>query len=100
MLQSFSDAPGGAKEEFREINFQLGAEYWYWNSFAVRAGYFYEAKTKGNRQFLTLGAGVKYNFATLDFAYIIPTNGQRSPYQNTLQFSVLFEFDHFKKTKP
>jgi hypothetical protein len=99
MLQSFYDAPGGAKEEFREINFQLGAEYWYRNSFVVRAGYFHEAKTKGYRQFLTLGAGVKYNFVTLDFAYIIPTNGQRNPLQNTLWFSLQFEFDQFKKIR-
>jgi hypothetical protein len=100
MLQSFNDAPGGAREEFSEINFAIGAEYAYNKTFFVRTGYFYEAKRKGNRQFVTLGAGVKFNFASLDFAYLIPTNGQRSPLQNTLRFSLQFQFDHFKKSPP
>ncbi len=97
MIQSFYDAPAGFKEELREINMCAGVEYWYNNIFAVRAGYFYEARTKGNRQFLTLGAGVKYNVFGLDFAYLIPTNGQRSPLQNTLRFTLTFDFDSAKK---
>jgi hypothetical protein len=97
MIQSFYDAPAGFKEELREINICTGVEYWYNNIFAVRAGYFYEARTKGNRQFLTLGAGVKYNVFGLDFAYLIPTNGQRSPLQNTLRFTLTFDFDSAKK---
>lgn len=97
MIQSFYDAPGGFKEEMREINSCIGMEYWYNNIFAVRAGFFYEAKTKGNRQFLTLGAGVKYNVFGLDFAYLIPTNGQRSPLQNTLRFTLTFDFDSSKQ---
>jgi hypothetical protein len=96
MIQSFYDAPGGFKEELREVNICLGVEYWYNHIFAVRTGYFYEAPTKGNRQFLTLGAGVKYNVFGLDFAYLIPTNGQRSPLQNTLRFTLTFDFDAFK----
>lgn len=96
MFGSFSDAPGGFKEELREINICTGVEYWYNKIFAVRAGYFYEHPKKGNRQFLTLGAGVKYNVFGLDFAYLIPTNGQRSPLQNTLRFTLTFDFDAFK----
>lgn len=93
---SFSDAPGGFKEELREINPSIGIEYWYNHLFAVRAGYFYEHPTKGNRQFFTLGAGVRYNVFGLDFAYLIPTNAQRSPLQNTLRFTLSFDFDAFK----
>jgi hypothetical protein len=63
--------------------------------FAVRAGYFYEHPTKGNRQFFTLGAGVKYNVFGLDFAYLIPTQ-QRNPLENTLRFTLTFDFDAFK----
>jgi hypothetical protein len=96
MIQSFYDAPAGFKEELREINMCTGVEYWYNNIFAVRAGYFYEARTKGNRQFLTLGAGLKYHVFGLDFAYLIPTNGQRSPLQNTLRFTLTFDFDSSK----
>ena len=95
MFGSFSDAPGGAKEEFREINYSLGLEYWYNHLFAVRAGYFYEHPTKGNRQFFTIGAGVKYNVFGLDFAYLIPTQ-QRNPLENTLRFTLTFDFDAFK----
>lgn len=96
MIQSFYDAPAGFKEELKEINMCAGVEYWYNNIFAVRTGYFYEARTKGNRQFLTLGAGVKYHVFGLDFAYLIPTNGQRSPLQNTLRFTLTFDFDSAK----
>lgn len=94
---SFSDAPGGFTEELREINLSTGAEYWYNETFAVRAGYFYEHPLKGNRQFLTLGAGIKYNVFGLDFAYLIPTNAQRSPLQNTLRFTLTFDFAAMKK---
>lgn len=72
-LMSFGDAPGGMSEEVREIQLSAGAEYWYANTFAVRAGYFYEHETKGGRQYITLGAGVKYNIFSFDMSYIIPT---------------------------
>lgn len=72
-LMSFGDAPGGMSEEVREIQLSAGTEYWYANTFAVRAGYFYEHETKGGRQYITLGAGVKYNIFAFDMSYIIPT---------------------------
>lgn len=96
MIGSFSDAPGGAQEELKEIIIQTGVEYWYDKQFAVRFGYFHEDKLKGNRQFFTLGAGVRYNVFGLDFAYLIPTQ-QRNPLQNTLRFSLTFDFDAFNK---
>ena len=92
---SFNDAPNGSKEELKEINYSLGMEYWYNKLFAVRVGYFYENPPKGNRQFFTLGAGVKYNVFGLDFAYLIPTQ-QKNPLENTLRFTLLFDFDAFK----
>ncbi|MDQ3046389.1 MAG: type IX secretion system outer membrane channel protein PorV [Bacteroidota bacterium] len=92
---SFNDAPNGGKEELREINYSVGLEYWYNQLFAIRLGYFYEHPTKGNRQFFTIGAGVKYNVFGLDFAYLIPTQ-QRNPLENTLRFSLTFDFDAFK----
>lgn len=95
MLQSFYDAPDGWQEELHEITYSVGAEYWYDKQFGVRAGYFYEHHTKGNRQFITLGAGVKYSVFGLDFAYLIPTQ-QRNPLENTLRFTLLFDFDAFK----
>jgi len=95
MFGSFNDAPGGGKEELREINYSVGMEYWYNKLFAVRFGYFYEHPTKGNRQYFTLGAGVRYNVFGLDFAYLIPTQ-QRNPLENTLRFTLTFDFDAFK----
>lgn len=101
IFQSFGDAPGGAKEEFREINYASGLEYWYDKQFAVRAGYFYEHPTKGNRQYLTFGAGLKYNVFGLDFAYLVPVSTQNSPLQNTLRFTLTFDFEGFKsQNKP
>jgi len=94
MMQSFYDAPGGFNEELRELNFGLGAEYWYDKQFAIRAGYFHEHKTKGNRKFFTLGAGLKYNVFGLDFSYLIAMD-QRNPLENTLRFSLIFDFDAF-----
>jgi len=96
MLQSFYDAPYGFKEELQEINVAVAAEYWYNKLFSIRAGYFYESKYKGNRQFFTLGAGLRYNVFGLDFSYLIPIQ-QNNPLQNTLQFTLLFNFDNAKK---
>lgn len=93
ILGSFSDAPGGFSEEIREIIWQIGAEYWYDNQFAVRAGYFFEADTKGGRNFFTVGLGLKYNVFGLNFSYLIPTTNQRNPLDNTLRFSLNFDFD-------
>jgi hypothetical protein len=92
ILQSFSDAPGGTKEELKEINIAFGMEYWYDNQFAFRAGYFHEDKTKGNRKYFTMGAGLRYNVFGLDLAYLIPTD-QRNPLENTLHFTLTFDFD-------
>jgi len=90
---SFTDAPGGFSEEMREISFCWGAEYWYNKQFAFRAGYYYEHFTKGNRQFLTAGLGLRYNVFGLNVSYLVPTSNQRSPLDNTLRFSVIFHFD-------
>lgn len=89
---SFADAPNGFSEEMQELMFSVGAEYWYNKLFAVRAGYYYEHPTKGNRQYVTLGVGLKYNIFGLNLSYLIPTSNQRSPLDNTLRFSLLFNF--------
>jgi len=96
MFGSFGDAPGGFKEEIREFSLSTGVEYWYDKQFAIRAGYFHEHATKGNRKYFTLGAGLKYNVFGLDFAYLIPTQ-QRNPLENTLRFSLIFDFAAFKE---
>lgn len=95
IFQSFSDAPGGFREEVKEINLCGGMEYWYDKQFAVRAGYFFESSLKGNRKYFTLGAGVRYTVFGLDFAYLIPSQ-QRNPLENTLRFTLTFDFDSSK----
>jgi hypothetical protein len=92
MFSSFGDAPGGFSEELSEFNWSAGLEYWYNNLFAARAGIFLENVNKGNRKFITLGAGVKYNVFALDFAYLASLQ-QAHPLQNTLRFSLSFAFD-------
>lgn len=90
------------REEMREINLGIGTEYWYDDQFAIRAGYFYENITKGNRKFFSVGAGLRYNVFSLDFTYLVPAyfNAanmvQNSPLQNTLRFTLSFDFDAFK----
>ncbi len=96
MFQSFSDAPYGFKEEMHEIMYSFGVEYWYNKQFALRGGYFHENKFKGNREYFTLGAGLKYNVFGLNFAYLIPVE-QRNPLENTLRFSLLLDFEGVKK---
>ncbi|OAQ38772.1 hypothetical protein A5893_12040 [Pedobacter psychrophilus] len=88
---SFSDAPGGSSEELQEVSISTGLEYWYNQQFAIRAGYFYENPNKGNRQYLSLGLGLKYNVVDLNFSYLL-ANQQQSPLANTLRFSLLFNF--------
>jgi hypothetical protein len=95
LFSSWSDAPAGFKEEMKEFTYSPGVEYWYDKQFAIRAGYFHEAETKGNRKFFTLGAGLRYNVFGLDFAYLIPTT-QRNPLENTLRFTLLFNFEGLK----
>jgi hypothetical protein len=92
-VSSFGDAPGGMSEELKEFNFSLGAEYWYNNQFALRAGFFYEDKTKGNRKYFTAGAGLKYNVFGLNFSYLAPTGSgvNQNPLSNTLRFSIIFD---------
>lgn len=88
MLHSFYDAPFG--EEMQEINIAGGLEYWYDKQFALRGGYFYESAEKGNRQYFTLGAGLKYNVFGLDFSYLISTN-PNNPLKNTLRFTLIYD---------
>ena len=96
VFQSFGDAPGGIQEEWRELMYSIGFEYWYQNQFGLRGGYFHEHETKGNRKYFTLGAGLKMNVFTLDFAYLIPANqGVKSPLENTMRFSLIFDIGAF-----
>lgn len=98
MFKSFGDAPGGFSEEMREFTWSLGAEYWYQNSFAFRLGYFNEAEDKGARKFATLGAGFKYNIVNIDVSYLLATGKTQNPLENTLRFSLTFNFgrDYYK----
>ena len=91
-IQSFYDAPNGLKEEMQEISLSVGAEYWYNKVLAVRAGYFYEAKNKGARQYLTVGAGLRYNVMGLDIRYLISTSAlSNNPLKNTLRIALTFD---------
>ncbi|MFL5789073.1 MAG: type IX secretion system outer membrane channel protein PorV [Flavisolibacter sp.] len=94
-FSSFSDAPGGFSEELKEFQVSVGAEYWYNNQFSLRAGYFYEDKTKGNRRYFTTGVGIKYNIFGLNFSYLIPSGSgnTQNPLSNTLRFSLVFDFN-------
>lgn len=92
IFKSFSDAPGGFKEELREITWSLGAEYSYNQQFFLRAGYFYENKYKGNRQYFGMGAGFSLNVVRLDASYMLAT-AQTSPLDQTLRFTLTFDMD-------
>jgi hypothetical protein len=95
IFQSFIDAPDGIMEELREITYSAGAEYWYNNQFALRAGYFHENETKGNRKYFTAGAGFRLRGFTLDFSYLMPLV-QNHPLARTLRFSLSFDITSFR----
>ena len=99
MIQSFFDAPGGFKEELKEFTLGVGAEYWYNKTFNVRAGFFHESKMKGNRRYVTLGAGLRYNVFGLDVSYLVPVNNTATsgtnPLENTLRFSLTINIDRW-----
>lgn len=92
MLSSFGDAKDGFSEELKEITWALGAEYRYNDAFSLRTGYFHESDEKGFRQLFTLGAGFKFKSANIDFSYLFSTSKVRNPLENTLRFSVSFNF--------
>jgi hypothetical protein len=96
IFQSFYDAPGGFVEELQEVNFGIGLEYSYRDFFFVRTGYFNENKNKGNRKFLTMGVGFKYNILNIDVAYLFAIQ-QYHPLANTLRFTLSLDFTSFNK---
>lgn len=93
VLNSFTKAPG-----MYGTTIGIGGEYWYQDQFAVRAGYFYEDRQLGNRQYFAIGAGARYSMFGLDASYLVPSGGgiARNPLSNTLRFSLLFNFNNKK----
>ncbi len=124
MIQSFYDAPGSPvlddngeyiqnaegkyevgkwsklREELTEINIATGVEWWYNDLFAIRGGLFYESRNKGNRQFINLGASLKYNSFAIDFSYLASISGRNSPLANTLRFTLRFNLGENFNTQP
>lgn len=92
LFQSFNDAPDGISEELRETTWAVGAEYVYQDAFALRLGYFNEHETKGARKFYTFGAGFRYNVVKIDVSYLFSASNVRNPLENTLRFSLSFNF--------
>ncbi|MFT5790987.1 MAG: hypothetical protein ACI9LI_000316 [Saprospiraceae bacterium] len=92
LFQSFGDAPGGGSEELKEFTWALGVEYMYNNAFALRTGYFNESEFKGGRKYFTLGAGFKFKSTNLDISYLFNSSDVNNPLENTLRFSLAFDF--------
>ena len=92
VFKSFGDAPDGFSEELKEFTYAAGAEYLYQDSFAMRLGYFHESPEKGARQFFSLGAGFKYNIVKVDVSYLFSASKVKNPLENTLRFSLTFNF--------
>lgn len=92
VFKSLGDAPDGLSEEFKEVTYSVGAEYSYQDSFAMRMGYFHESDLKGARRFFSLGAGFKYNVVKVDLSYLFSSSKVKNPLENTLRFSLTFNF--------
>lgn len=96
IFKSFSDAPGGFKEELQEIQWSAGIEYTYRNQFSVRGGYHWEHENKGNRKYFAFGAGFKMNVFSLDASYLVST-AQSNPLDQTLRFTLGFDLDGIRE---
>ncbi|WP_338410605.1 type IX secretion system outer membrane channel protein PorV [uncultured Flavobacterium sp.] len=92
IFKSFNDAPNGFSEELKEFTWAIGAEYNYQNSFSLRTGYFNESDDKGARKYLTLGAGFIYQIVKVDLSYLFSASKVKNPLENTLRFSLTFNF--------
>lgn len=92
VFKSFGDAPDGFGEELKEMTWALGAEYSFREQFLLRGGYFNESEEKGFRKFFSLGAGFRYNNLQVDLSYLFSTAQVRNPLENTLRFSLSFNF--------
>ena len=94
-FSSFGDAPDGGSEEIKEFQLGFGAEYMYKELFSLRTGYFTENKLKGNRNYFTVGAGLHYKIAGINFSYLLPTgkNTYNNALKNTFRLSLLFDFN-------
>lgn len=91
IFQSFSDAPGGFKEELQEISLSAAMEYRFWNDFSLRCGYFYENPHKGARRFLTVGTGFRYQKIQFHFSYLFSISSIPNPFENALRISGTYE---------
>ncbi|MFD1603771.1 type IX secretion system outer membrane channel protein PorV [Flavobacterium artemisiae] len=92
MFKSFGDAPGGFSEEMKEITYSVAGEYTYQDAFAMRLGYYHESPEKGAKQFFSLGAGFKYSIMKIDVSYLFSASKVKNPLENTLRFSLTFNF--------
>jgi hypothetical protein len=92
IFSSFGDARNGAKEELQEVVLSTGLEYWYNDVFAARAGYFYESPNKGDRHYLSLGIGMRYQKFGIDAAYLVP-NSRNNPLANTYRFTLVLNIN-------
>ncbi|UMB61812.1 type IX secretion system outer membrane channel protein PorV [Lutibacter sp. A80] len=99
IFKSFNDAPGGFSEELKEFTWALGAEYMYDNSFAIRAGYFNESDIKGARKYFTIGSGFNFKSSKLDISYLFNASDINNPLENTLRFSLSFDFGDIFEVK-
>lgn len=98
-IGSFGDAPGGFSEEIREVTLSIGTEYWYRDVFSVRAGYFYESVSKGNRKYFTAGLGFRYQVFGIDFSYLVPQENNH-PLGDTLRLSFVFNMENSNPEEP
>jgi len=94
-FQSFADAPGGAKEEFNEVRWGAGIEYSYDKKFFARAGYSYENYYKGNRNYITFGAGFHLSIVSLDVSYCVGLAAS-NPLDQTMRFTLGFDLAGIK----
>ena len=95
IFKSFSDAPGGFKEELEEIQWSVGAEYVYHDQFSLRAGYHHQSESKGNLKYFTVGGGFRMSVFSLDVGYVIAT-ARSNPLDQTLRFTLAFDLDGIK----
>ncbi len=91
IFSSFNDAPGGLREELKEVIWAVGTEYQFRNRFSLRTGYLHESPEKGFRQYITFGMGFQYALAEINISYLLSTSSTvANPLEGGIRFSLAF----------
>jgi len=76
----------------KALGFALGSEYNFRDDLFLRLGYYHDTTDISNREYATVGAGLRKDDVKIDFSYLFTTSTVPSPFEGTLKIALTFEF--------